>query len=142
MEFIIKNREIVAPNTSLIGDNADYVAHFNFDDEWNGLVKTARFEQKGEFMDVLLDNDTCTIPSEILKKGYVKVGVFSDKMATTSCSIYIIPSIKETDGSPLPPSNDIYNQIIEKLNSINNETNNETIDEVELDNMLNSILGE
>lgn len=55
-------------NGKLIGDNADYIARFIFDEEWNGKIKTARFIMKGIHSDVILEDDQCTIPVEILKK--------------------------------------------------------------------------
>lgn len=118
MEFAVKNRIITKPDGVLIGDNADYSARFVFDEEWNGDTKTARFERAGKFVDVLLKEDACIIPIEILKKGTVDVGVFSAEKTTNICRIYILESIKEKEGSPVPKEEDVYSQILDKLDEL------------------------
>ena len=74
MIFTVKNRIITLKQPSdLIGDNADYVARFEFDEEWNNVTKTARFMQSGRMAERLLDeNNACKIPLEILKEGFCK----------------------------------------------------------------------
>ena len=118
MEFAVKNRIITKPDGVLIGDNADYSARFVFDEEWNGDTKTVRFERAGKFVDVLLNDDACIIPIEILKKGTVDVGVFSAEKTTNICRIYILESIKEKEGSPVPKEEDVYSQILDKLDEL------------------------
>lgn len=115
MEFTIKNRKIQCSNEKLIGDNADYVANFVFDSEWDGCVKTARFIFDGRYAEVILVDDKCIIPMEVLKHGLLKVGVYSAEMTSTSCEVYIRASIKETEGTTAEPTPDVYAQIIKML---------------------------
>lgn len=88
MKFTINNRVIKGDqNLFIIGDNADYTAEFLFDAEWNGKTKTARFiAPNGKYKDVLIKEDKCIIPVEILKAEYSKVGVytFDDKSVQTT----------------------------------------------------------
>ena len=115
MRYNIRDRIIRYTGPSLIGDNADYIAEFEFDEEWTGKIKTARFEKDGTFIDQLLSLDKCTIPVEVLKGGMVRVGVYADKMATSYVEQFIKPSVLDKDGTPIPPSEDIYRQIIKMI---------------------------
>ena len=107
MQFTVQNRKIKCTKESLVGDNADYIASFNFDSEWDGKIKTARFILNGQYTDVILENDQCKIQVQVLKRGYLLVGVFTDIMTTTSCETYINPSIKETNGNVAPREDDV-----------------------------------
>jgi len=116
MEFEIKNRRCVCTNDiKLVGDNDDYTAVFSFDNEWNNVTKTARFISDRGYHDVILSNDSCTIPA--LKESITKVGVYSSHMATTPCKVYIAPSIKE-GSEPATVSADVYSQLVDRLDSI------------------------
>lgn len=119
MNFEIKERYISCCGKSVIGDNSDYIANFLFDSEWDYKIKTARFQKtNGEYVDVILENDSCKIPVEVLKFGYLSVGVFTDEMTTTYCDVLVKESIKEKNGNPLEPTPDVYSQIIEMLEDL------------------------
>lgn len=116
MQFIIDERKIECENEWLIGDNADYTAQFTFDAEWDGLTKTARFQTNKRYVDVILEDDACTIPVEILKQGIIEVGVYTDTFATTPCEVKVKASIKQCSGNIAEPNEDVYGQLIKKLN--------------------------
>ncbi len=121
MKFTVSKREIKCTDAKQpyhIGDNADYEAVFAFDDEWKGHIKTARFINGGKVAEQILTDDKCIIPVEILKKGYMKVGVYTDTMTSTSCDVYIRDSIKETAGITTKPTPDVYAQIIRMIEEI------------------------
>ena len=121
MRFEVTNREIKCDYDSfkhLIGDNADYKATFVFDEEWNGHIKTARFIHSGQCVEVILENDMCDIPLELLKKGCLKVGVYTSEMTTTPCEVHIRASIKQENGTTPDPTPDVYAQIIAMLEEI------------------------
>ena len=118
MRFTVKNREISPSNgmpVFVIGDNADYRVQFDFDSEWNGVVKTARFVRGNKFQEMVLVNDECEIPIEVLKQGFLEVGVFSAEMTTTPCRILVKGSIKELGGVTADPTPDVYRQIIKMI---------------------------
>ena len=74
--FLQRDGEIVC-------GNSDYKIIFVFDDEWNGVAKTARFLWNGEKRDVPIRSDnTCTVPI-INDTDKVVVGIFSDDISTT-----------------------------------------------------------
>lgn len=121
MRFTVKNREISPSNGTtvlVIGDNADYKAQFEFDSEWNGVVKTARFVRGKKFQEVVLVNDECEIPIEVLKQGFLEIGVFSAEMTTTPCRILVKGSIKELGGATAEPTPDVYRQIIKMIEDL------------------------
>lgn len=112
----VRNRNIrVHKANNQISYNSDYIAEFNFDDEWGGKVKTARFVQNGEYFDVVLVNDRCKIPP--LKSGFVRVGVFTDSMTSTYADVYYKTSIKDGTGSPAEPPEDVYAQLTALIES-------------------------
>lgn len=121
MRFTVKNRGIYPSNGTpvfLIGDNADYKARFEFDSEWNGVVKTARFVRGKKFQEKVLVNDECEIPIEVLKQGFLEIGVFSAEMTTTPCRILVKGSIKELGGMTAEPTPDVYRQIIKMIEDL------------------------
>ena len=126
MDFIIKDKIIKLDKASLEGKkvvsvNSGYVANFIFDGEWDGITKTARFINDGDFVDIVLDDtNSCKIPREVMKSGTLEVGVFGgDIQSTTVAKVTILVSILEEYGSPAPPIDDVYSQIMDKLDEAN-----------------------
>lgn len=122
MNFTIKNRIITGDESLIIGDNADYVAEFTFDEEWNGIHKTARFIScSGHYMDQIIENDKCCIPCEVLKCGYCKVGVYSAEKTTTEHKFFVTKSIKNDNCAECEPTPDMYAQVMGRLDNIDSE---------------------
>lgn len=116
MQFTVNERKIKCEDiVSLIGDNGDYEVTFSFDEEWEGQTKTARFLMKNRYVDVILKDDACTIPVEILKQGILAVGVYAEKITSTICEIPVKPSIKEKAGNVAAPSDDVYAQLLKQM---------------------------
>ena len=116
MILYVTNRNIRVYNAdNQISYNSDYIAEFRFDDEWNGKIKTARFIQDNEHFDIVLVDDRCEIPP--LKKGPIKIGVFTDSMTSTYADVYFKSSIKDGIDSPPGPPGDVYAQLIELIES-------------------------
>ena len=120
IKFEIKDRVIkrIDNCNNTVGDNSDYEAEFLFDGEWDGHIKTARFIQSGKYVEQILENDKCLIPVEVLKHGYLKVGVFTSEMTTTQCEVFIRPSIKQDNGVTAEPTPDVYSQIISMIENM------------------------
>lgn len=123
VEFYVSNRictldESTLPQKGVVGDNSDYIAHFNFDEEWAGKEKTARFINGKVIKDKVLSNDTCDFPPEVLKSGLIKVGVFSGKIKSTEARVPINASILDEGGIPADPTPDIYEQLLEEIAAI------------------------
>ena len=101
---------------------------FLFSDDWDGFTKTAQFtqvnekEEKATTYNVLLD-ETCValLPNEITS-GVVLISVFGVKgeqrLTTAPLAYPVIKSGFTTDGqTPIPPTPDLYQQIIERVES-------------------------
>lgn len=105
--------------------NSDFVAKFDFDAEWDTYnTKTARFVphsvgvHSGNYIDVVFSGDECVIPI-INDADYLDIGVFAGNLhATTPGKVSCKKSILSDTGYPADPPNDVYNQIMEKLNSV------------------------
>ena len=92
--FNVKDRALTLEGDSkFIGHNGDYIAVFSFDDEWNGKPKIARFKKDKFFRDVAINDDKCLIPSDMLKKGRIKIGVYTDEMKSEPLMIEVVESI-------------------------------------------------
>lgn len=120
--FTIKNRRISSDTKSidLIGDNMDYTAVFDLDEDLAfERIKTARFiKDDAQEERILDDNNSCQIPPELLKKGYISVGVYTDEKSTTPCFLQINRSIRETDYPVKDPEPDVYRQLLEKIEKL------------------------
>ena len=120
--FTVRNRRISSDTKSidLIGDNMDYTAVFEFDEDMaSERIKTARFiKDDVQEERILDDNNSCQIPPELLKKGYISVGVYTDEKSTTPCFLQINRSIRETDYPVKDPEPDVYRQLLEKIEKL------------------------
>lgn len=131
MDFYINNKIIqldkktIPLDEPLVSYNKGYDANFIFDDEWDGLIKTVRFINGDKHKEVILENDKCEFPIDIMG-SVVEVGVFAgDLKSTTSTYVLFLPSILEKFGVPVDPTPEIYTQIIRMIEEIKNETDNE-----------------
>ena len=120
--FTVKNRRISSDIKSidLIGDNMDYTAVFDLDEDMAyERIKTARFiKDDAQEERILDDNNSCQIPPELLKKGFISVGVYTDEKSTTPCFLQITRSIRETDYPTKDPEPDVYRQLLEKIEKL------------------------
>ena len=80
LEFIV-DKQIIRrdPNcdfNGLVAGSSGYLlAHFTFSSDWNKCIKVASFWQGGKEYAVILDGDSCSIPSEALIGATFKVSV-------------------------------------------------------------------
>ena len=120
--FTVKNRRISSDTKSidLIGDNMDYTAVFDLDEDMaSERIKTARFIKDDVQQERILDdNNSCQIPPELLKNGYLSVGIYTDEKSTTPCFLQIARSIRETDYPVKDPEPDVYRQLLEKIEKL------------------------
>ena len=127
-EILIKIRDKIADRISgeYVCGNSDFVAVFNFDEEWNTYeTKTARFYYGDNYIDKPFNGDRCEIP--ILSNIHsFEVGVFAGNLKTsTSEYVPARKSILCKGGSPAAPSPDVYAQIMETLNDIDHMSEEE-----------------
>lgn len=99
--------------------NSDFVINFFFDDEWDEFeTKTARFAYKGHYQDVIFNGNVCPVPA-IYNTYSIDVGVFAGNLHTTTPAyVSAKKSILCEGGTPPDPPDDVYNQIMERLNNL------------------------
>lgn len=113
-------------------------ARFVFDTpEWAD-PKTALFERDGKCWAQLLEKDACLVPWEFLdteQSCHGQVSVFCGNLITANKeSVYIAASGYREGETPAPPSQDVYQQILEKLGA--------KADDLKLDGGMLSLLSE
>ena len=121
IEIFVKNKIASNPLEQIVCGNKDYQILFHFDEEWEAhKVKTARFVWNGTHEDRVFEGDVCVCP-ELRNTTLCAVGVFAGDLRTTTPGLISCrKSILCEDGPPAPPSEDVYHQIMELLNSIYN----------------------
>lgn len=106
-------------NFQLVGGNSDYEVVFDFDDDWSDqTAKTAIFVfGKNEPVRVVFDGNICEgVAIEGATMCLIGV-VAGDVKTTTPAMVECLRSISdEANGSPKPPTEDVYNQIMELIN--------------------------
>lgn len=103
--------------------NADFVVKFDFDEEWDALdVKTARFvSEGGAYQDQIFSGNECPVPT-ISNTDSIRVGVFAGNLKTTTpARVPAARSILCGGGAPADPLPDVYNQIMERLNQLDDD---------------------
>lgn len=107
------------PGTVYVCGNSDYVVNFDFDAEWDAYeIKTARFAYNGKIIDIVFEGESCAAP--VMQNAYCfHVGVFAgDLHTTTPARVPCVKSILCSGGTPADPPDDVYNQLMELLNSM------------------------
>lgn len=122
IKIIVQDKKAIGDQSRIVCGNSDYSILFDFDAEWDEYdVKTARFVyagMTGKYIDVVFSGTTCKVP--VLQDTIgVYVGVYAGELHTTTPAWFECDkSILCGGGSPAAPSDDVYNQIMERLNKI------------------------
>ena len=135
MKFLVKQQKIEALEREVIAsDQIAFVSvKFVFDGAWKTLHKVVQFTQCEETYNVVLGTEgtTCLLPAE-LHPGAVKMSLFgydaeSDttlRATTVPVTLHIRPSGFVEDGAtPIPPTPDLYTQLLKKLSEMQTGTN-------------------
>lgn len=104
--------------------NADYEVEFAFDEEWNEHeIKTATFVVNGELELKVFSGNVCEMP--VLQNTLIaRIGVFAGTIddgtlsTSTPAIVHCKPSATCGNATPAPPKDDVYNQIIKRINEI------------------------
>ena len=135
MKFLVKQQKIEVLEREIIAsDQIAFVSvKFVFDGAWKVLHKVVQFTQCEETYNVVLGTEgtTCLLPAE-LHPGAVKMSLFgydaeSDttlRATTVPVTLHIRPSGFVEDGAtPIPPTPDLYTQLLKKLSEMQTGTN-------------------
>lgn len=104
----------------IVCGNSDYAIHFAFDKEWaEHDLKTARFVyEDGTYTDVQFEGEVCNIPI-LANTRTLQVGVYAGNLRTTTAAlIHALPCVTDPDGTPADPAPDVYNQLMERFNTM------------------------
>lgn len=133
LTFDVEKQIIMRTDTEKVVTNSmNYLyARFTFSEEWTG-EKTAVFSAQKKTYNALLDeNNTCLVPWEALTGSIFTVSVFcGDLITANKVIIYTIPSGYEVGDESRIPTPEIYTQVIEKLNEIEQEIDPEAIQQI------------
>lgn len=117
----------------IVCGNSDYVIEFTFDSEWDDhQIKTARFISANGYSDVVFEGTTVAVPV-VQNTERLTVGVFSGNLKTTTPAV--IPCMKSIlcgEGVPVDPPPDVYTQLMEKMNGLEEGATIPTFDLVAL----------
>lgn len=121
-ELNIKVRNKIAAQTDkaeYVCGNSDYIAVFDLDTEWDAYdTKTARFSYNGSYTDVVFDGNQCPVPV-ITDTHCFHIGVYAgDLHTTTAARVPCRKSILCGGGSHATPSEDVYNQLMQRMNEL------------------------
>lgn len=115
----------MTPQEQIVCHNSDYEIEFEFDAEWeNHIAKTAYFVYNDISIAVPFKGNKCEVP-ELKNTTVCKIGVQAGDIKTTTsayvqCKKAIVDEVGET---PEPPTESVYNEIIELVNGIAVEVN-------------------
>ncbi len=119
LEFSV-NRQIITrtDENKVVEKSKNYLyCKFNFSDEWEAIIKTAIFTSaKGETFNVILEEDACSIPFEVIEYPHFTVSVFGGDLITANKVVVSMIKSGYAEGkTPSKPTPDVYQQI---LNSV------------------------
>ena len=125
-KFLVKNQSIEIVEREILADHQiQYVQFkFTFDGDWKRFHKVVQFSQCDEVYSVVLGTEGTTLylPAE-LHAGAVKMAVFGyDTESDTSVRATTVPvtlNIRESgfegDEPPIPPTPDLYTQLLKRI---------------------------
>lgn len=125
-KFLVKNQSIEIVEREILADHQiQYVQFkFNFDGNWKHYHKTVQFSQCDEVYSVVLGTEGTTLylPAE-LHAGAAKMAVFGyDTESDTTVRATTVPvtlNIRESgfegDDPPIPPTPDLYTQLLKRI---------------------------
>ena len=117
-QFVNYKNYCVASN-GIVADSKNYLrAVFMFTPDWDGLIKTAIFAGGGNYYEVILVDNACMVPAEVIKPPKFTVSVAgvsytgNQLITTSSLAVNITYSGYHEGITPADPTPDVYAQII------------------------------
>lgn len=128
IHITVRNRvPTITAGEDVISHNSDYVAEFEFDEEWQDKVKTVYFVcEDGSYQAVVMSGNSCAVPMLDGEHRRIFVGVQAGAAkkpsvlkTTRPCCLKVRDSIADLLGQPIPdPTPDVYQQIMALLEDI------------------------
>lgn len=103
-----------------VGDNSDYIIHFDIADSDRKTAMFAKFVRSGREQEISLDEDgNANIPLWVLKEGYFKVGLTADGFSSTPMTVGVKESINNEKltqtQDPEPEKIDMLTELVNKI---------------------------
>lgn len=121
LSFNVSGSNIEATDIFLAADSINYaVAQFSFDQSWDTLYKTAVFRKGENVYHVVLKNDKCNIPFEVLTDGIMYVSCFGIYNQTRATTIELPIQVQKSGYTICTPSEatpDPYNYFLNEVSS-------------------------
>ena len=120
-EIKIKVRDKCAEGEGvIICNNSDYTVVWDLDEEWTPYdTKTMRVNlADGTYQDVVFTGNTAALPV-LTASGWVSVGLYAGDIHTSRAArLLALSSVLTPGGSPSAPAEDVYAQIMAKINEL------------------------
>ena len=122
IEIINQRLYIKEPPETAEGTREYLKAEFNFSEDWSGLTKTAFFRgANGDIVPRLLEEDTCTVPAEVLaasgRVGVSVSGTLGETIITTDIESFFVPATLN-GGTPSDPEPTLWQEVLDKLEKV------------------------
>ena len=116
IKVVNKRATCTDKNLKIVCGNTDYIAVFDFDDEWSAYAtKTARIKHGAKYYDKIFTGNRCPLPA-VNDTIAIEIGVYAGNLHTTTPAyIDAERSILCGGGLPDDPLEDVYTQILEEL---------------------------
>lgn len=141
MKLVVEGQKIYSfdsPPIKLVEGSVEFVdVEFDCTSEWDGLLMTVQFIQKGTTTNVYIgEARSLKIPPEI-KAGWLMISCFGVKEGTATFGTVngyeteVDPSsVSSTEREPIPPTPNLYNQLVTEVKKYADEAQ-ESADKVE-----------
>ena len=144
IKYLVKGQNIETLEHEIIA--ADQIAfvkiHFVFDNNWKPLHKVVQFSQDEFTYNRVLgfDDTSCLLPAE-LTPGAVKMSLFGYDATSTETvrattvvkTLHIRPSGFDGENSNVPPTPDLYQQLLQKINEAEKGSDGKSAFEIAVD---------
>lgn len=122
IEIINQRLYIKEPPETAEGTRKYLRVEFSFSEEWDEMTKTAFFcGANGDTVPRLLEEDTCTVPAEVLAaSGWVGVsvsGTLGETIITTDIESFFVPATLN-GGTPSDPEPTLWQEVLDKLEKV------------------------
>ena len=151
LKFLVKQQKIeILEREVIASDQISFVTlKFTFDGDWKKFYKVVQFTQCDETFNRVLGFDglSCLLPAE-LHTGAVKMSVFGYDADNTSglraTTVPVTLNIRQSgfvgDDSPIPPTPDLYTQILQKIEEVTSPDMSEYPKKDEIQKMIEEAL--
>lgn len=116
LQFLINNQYIRRMDKHrVVADSRNYLdAYFMFSSDWDFLGKTAIFSYEDNCYEVIIVNNQCKVPPEVIQAPEFSLSVFGGNQITTNIiQVNVAESGLNDTNQPLPATPNVYNQILE-----------------------------